>query len=241
MKRSLLALVLGLLVLLHVPLSAAIAVVQVQTGSANDVVITFGSAWGASNHVLVAVIVNSGTQTVDLTGITPTETVLHSQADVGLGLTGYVFCFPGDGADTSFTATTSGSGSARVAAIEISGGTCTEDGTSSGNTDTASPYELATDITTTQSGSILIGIIHSTSVADFTVSGSGTSVPADGTDIGTVALGQYLIAGAAGAYDTTFTSAAAESTLQVAAAVQAAGGAAPAKPKGLLTFGVGRP
>lgn len=223
-----------------VPPPFAISVVQTQTGRANDVAITFGGAWGASNHVVAAVTINAGgAQTVDLTGISVTEVVLHERIHTGGNLHGYIFCFAGDGTDTSFTATTSGSAAASVAAVEISGGSCTEDGTSQHEEDATTPYELTTDITTTQSGSFLIALIQSDSVADYTVTGGGTSLPAGSAEIGSVALGQYQIAGAAGAYDATYTSAANETSLLTAAAVQAAGGGAASGAPRLLLLGVG--
>lgn len=239
MTRIILPFILALGVVLPAPPPFAISVVQVASGRNNDVAVTFGGAWNASNHIVVVAIMNSKTQTLDLTGITPTETVLAGPIDHATeAIRAYLFCFQGDGSDTSFTATTSGSGSVAVAAVEIAGGSCTLDGSAQSTEDATSPYALTTDITTTQAGSFIIGMIHSSSVSDYTVTGSGTSEPSDGTDLGPVALGQHYIAGAAGAYDTTYTSAAAETSLLFAGAIQAAGGGA-ATPKRFMLHGIG--
>ncbi len=221
------------------PAQAAITVVQSQTGRANDLAVTFGGAWSASNHVFVVGIMNDSAQTVDLTGITPTETILHDEAFVTEGLRAYSWCFAGDGSDTSFTATTSGGASVVIVAVELAGGSCTEDGTSSASATTATTtHGLATDLSTSVDGSFILGVVHSTSVADFTTF-TGTSLPASDVEIGTLALGQYQITGVAGTYDTVYGSAANETTVLIGAAVREAvvggGGSSPNR----LLLGVG--
>lgn len=235
MMRAILPFVL-LLGLLPSPPPFAVAVVQTASGRATDPVITW-SAMGASNHVLVAMIVNNNSSTPTITGVTTTVTTLIGPSDIG-SLRGYVWCFPGDGSDTSFTVDGPGGVSESVAAVEISGGSCDPDGAfANAAADAASPYNLTTPITTSQSGSFIIGIAHSTSPSDYSASGSTTSIPADGTDIGGISLGGYVIAGAAGSYDLPFTSAAGETTSLLAAAVKAAGGSS--APKRFLTLGIG--
>lgn len=243
MRKPFVTLLLALLALIPPGLFAAspppvVAVVQEATANGNDATMTFGSAWGASNHVLVAVWQGDQVSTEDLTGISVTETVIAGPVDLS-GLRGYLFCFAGDGSDNTVVITTSGSATVRAAGIEVSGATCTEDGSEQSNTDTASPYPLTTDVTTTQDGSILFGIVRSNTAADFTASTATTSIPADGTDINGEALGGYQITTTAGAYELVFTSAAPETTVLLVGAVKAAAVVA-TKPQRLL-LGVGRP
>jgi hypothetical protein len=227
--RRLLSFVLGAL-LLAPPAQAAIAVVQVQSGALNDVVLTFASPWGASNHVLVAAVLNSGTATAALDDISVAEGVL---LDSGSGVSAnnmriYIWCFAGDGADSAVTVTTSGTTVATAAGVEISGGSCTQDGAGSSNDETGNGVDthvLTTDITTTASGSFIFAIIRSTTASNWSAGTDMTSIPADGTDIGQ-GLAEYRILGAAAAYDTPFSNDAAETSHMGAAAVQPAAVAA---------------
>lgn len=232
------ALVLLIALLWVVPAQAQISAVQTASGSGNDVAVTFGSAWGASNHIVAVVMNNADTETVSITGVSTSVTTLFANTDVG-SFNGAAFCWPGDGSDTSFTATTSGGSTVRVAAIEISGGSCTVDGTPTFDSDSTTPYNLTPLYTTTAAGSIIVGLIHSTSASNYSADTGTTSIPADGTDINGIALGGYRIAGAAGDYDLPWTSAANEtSTIVIAAVRQAVSGATPARQ---MLLGVGTP
>jgi hypothetical protein len=212
------------LLLALVPMPSAFFAIGVPqtpvTFSANDPVVSFAGA--PSGTVCVLSIQNSKTDTASITGAPAAVTTVFGPADqTSAGLRGYGWCWQGDGADNSFTVTTSGSAAARGFAIELTG-TGASDG-SSFNDGGASPITLSTDITTTGAGAILLALVHSTSVADFTSdSGNGfTSVAAGDTEIGTVALGQYKVLGAPAAYDAPFTSAAGETTLITAMAISA--------------------
>lgn len=251
MRRSCLAIALGLVLLLEAPLAAlfahapfAISVVQQTSCRGDDVTCTFPGSPNGSNHILVALYVNSKANTVGITGITPTEDVLHDAGDHPTeALRSYVFCWQADAGDTTFVATSSASGTMSVAAVEFSGGSCTEDGTSAHNPGTGTSHSAT--VTTSSSGSLLIGLVASTTVTNFTAVGGGctTGIPSSLADIAAgdnagVGVGCYGVLGAGGAYNTDFTSAASEVTLTVAAAVQAAGGGASA-PRSLLLLGVG--
>lgn len=219
-----LILVLALVATWAAPAQAAIAVVQTaSTFGNNNPVLTFGSAMGASNHILVAATVGSTAVSVDLTGITATETVLHGPVNHGTSRV-YAWCFQGDGSDT--TVTLGGAGAnIRAIGIEISGGSCTEDGTSSSNSvASTTSHALTTDVTLA-AGSILFGIVTATDAnADFTAGAGVTSVPAGNTEIESISLGGYRIEASGAAYDLPFTSTVNRDTIMVGAAVQAAGG-----------------
>ncbi len=244
--RIVLALV--LLLALASPAQAAIAFVQRAVCSGNDCTGTFPTGWTSGNVVLVASAVFGQADTFDVQGISATETVIGDIVNIGTVHGLHFRCFVVAGADigdTNFIATTSGTASQQLAAIEVSGATCTEDGADTANTDTASPYPLTTDITTTATGSILFGIIASGTASNFTadtgttgvgVSGETADIPV-GDNTG-FALGGFQIAGVAGAYEISFTSAASENTTMgafaVLAAAEAGGGS-----RNLMLLGVG--
>jgi hypothetical protein len=222
------------------PVHAAIEAVagQLATGSGDDATLTFPGAWGASNHVIVGTLLTGITNTAELTGITASEVTLHGPAqDSGGTWKLYIWCFQGDGSDNTVIVTTNASATARSAGVEISGGTCTEDGTSSSNDTTGTSHALTVDITTTQAGSFMFSMIRG-ATTNYTATGGSSPIPADGTDINGEALGAYRVLGAAGAYDADFSSTASETSYLGAAAVQPAavvGGSA----KSLMLMGVG--
>lgn len=222
------------------PAAAQISVVQVASGSGNDVAVTFGGAWGASNHIIAVIVNNNDAETVSITGVSTSVTTILANTDTGTQ-NAAVYCWPGDGSDTSFTATTSSGSQARVAAAEFSGGSCDVDGTPGLRTgDNASPYNLSPLYTTTTDGSLLIGLIISTSVSDYTVVSGTFAIPADQVDIGTIALGGYKITTTAGTYDLPFESSPDETSMFVVAAVKpASAGGTPARLRMLL--GIGSP
>jgi hypothetical protein len=234
MRRVLLALALSLLL---VPLPAArapfaVAFVRETTCSGNDSTCTFASAPAVGNCVAVAVEINDTAQTLDLTGVpgAATETVMHGPGDAN-NLRSYGYTFPGDGSDTTFVATTSGNAVARVAAAEFSGLDCSsggEDGTSVSLADNVSPYNLSPTITTSAAGSLIFGMVHGTGAMNFSGSGSTITIPSDGTEINTIALGGYYIAGAAAAgYDLPFTSSNINTHLMAFAVKASVGGVNP--------------
>lgn len=239
MRRVLLTLALCLL-LVPVPearLPFAIAVVQTASGSGDEVAVTFSGAWGASNHVVAVVANNNDSSVTSITGVSTSITTLLVNTDVGvLGISAW--CWPGDGSDTSFTASTTGGGVARVVAVEVSGAGCDVDGTPGSNADSTTPYNLSPLYTTTVDGALILGMAHSTSASDYAADTGTTAIPSDETDIGGVSLGGYRIAGAAGTYDLPFTSAVNETSILAAAAVKPAAAGATA-PRGLLTLGIG--
>lgn len=234
------------------PADAAIAAVttQVTDCSGNDCVLTFAGNWTENNVVVVGVRVNNTTNTVDLTDISETESILHGPSDSTPGNRFYLFCFVVDGtADLNVTVTTSGSASVTTLGAEFSGATCTEDGTSSGNDDSASAYELTSDVTTSVCGSMVIGLIGSSTTSNFSKNANYTALgdgghasEADyngGDDTGN-SLMQYLVTVATGTHDPTFTSAASEDAFIIGAAIQPTSACAAATGYiNLLLVGVG--
>jgi hypothetical protein len=238
--RRLLGLTLIAFVIGAVPARAAIAFVQETTNSGtNDITLTFGGAMGANNHILVLAMWSNESVTADLTSITNAEVQIAGYSDSpGVALRGSIWCFQGDGSDTTVTIDLSGGANIWAAAIEVSGGSCTEDGTDQSNDDATETYSLTTDVTTTVNGSLLVCFIKSTSVSDYAADSPLTAIPASGADIGTVALGGYVITGTAGAQDCVFSSNGVnETSFMLGAAVQAAAAASPVR--SLLTLGVG--
>lgn len=230
-----------------VPSQAAITVVQTAVNRVNDGAVTFSSGWTTGNHVVVVAIINSTTQTVSLSGINATPTPLAGPTDyVGQSIRGYAFCFPTvlDAADTAFTANSSGSGFVLVVAVEIAGGSCTQDGAEASQTTTAlTTHTIGSPTTTTATGSFVIAAIEAVSVSDFTAAtgtglgdGSATADIMGGANVG-VGLGQYFVAGAPGAQSVSFTSTVNETALVIMAAVQPAAAATPSK--SLMLLGVG--
>ena len=79
---------------------------------------------------------------------------------------------------------------------------------------------MTTDVTVTQSDSLLVGLVRSDSNANFAPGATLTQI---GTDmLGSIA--EYRILVASGTFDTTYTAAATENALLVGAAFRAAGG-----------------
>lgn len=206
----------------------AITVVQTKTllNPGADAAITFDAPWGASNHVLLAVMVYSQSVTVDITGITNAEVVLHGPtAHAGNTLNIYLFCWQGDGSDADATIDISAGVGYRTVGVEIAGGSCTEDGTSdSAQLSNIGPHTLS--ITTSQAGSFLFGAIASSSAADFTAGGTTTGIGVGDatTDVDGLMLGGYEILSGSGSATMTFTSSTSENRLMGVAAVQASGG-----------------
>lgn len=228
MRRLLLTF--GLVLLWAAPSEAAWALVggaQTQQSSGDDQTITFGVAPSASNKVLVAAAMGNETQTISLTGWAGTITTTIGPLDsAGFTIRAYLFCLTPDGADTTFVVTTSGAATAQAVAAEFTGGSCTQDGSTSSNDITgATPgteeYVLTTDITTTNAGSMLFGIVFSTTAANFA---PGTNMTQLGTDTPAGAV-EYRILVSTGTYDTPYSSAANESAMLLSAAFQPAAAA----------------
>lgn len=197
---------------------------QTATSSGDDVTITFTNPIGASNHVYLLVSIATEAQTVSITGTTLTFSTAVGPVDsAGFAIREYIFCAQGDGVDATFVVTTSGAAAALTHGIEFSGGSCTLDGTAQSNDDSDdSNYALTTDVTVTNSNSLLLGHIRSDSAANFNPGGSLTQF---GTD-GAAGSSEYRILVASGSFDTTWTSTATENALLVGAAFAAAGGGA---------------
>jgi hypothetical protein len=248
MRRALLSLFVALVALIPPGLFAAsppfaIAVVQTKTNSANDVTITMDAAPSGSNHVVFAAVMNAGSaQTFTITGTPTAVTTLQDSSNDTVNLHGFVGCFQGDGADASFTINSSGSATVRAAAVEISGGSCTETGTSRGTAQTVATSTHALGSITTTAGAFVMSFIHANSVADFTkgaLPAAAVSVPSDGSEIDTVAQGMYYINTAGGAVNLSYDSAANETTYSVGAAVEAGAAGTAKPPASLLLRGVG--
>lgn len=213
-----------------------------QSGTAvngNDSTFTFGAAPAADHKVIIGSCGTTEAQTISITGWDPGITTTIGPIDsAGDNLRCYVFCAAGDGADTAFVATTSGTMSARTMAAAFSGGSCTQDGSTqsndvSGAGGTPDEYLLSTDVTVTQTDSLLVGLMTvSTGGASYTM---GTNF----TEIGQIsgAAFQFRILTASGAFDTPFQTAAAESGLLLGAAFQSDGVAAAKCHRGLLKVG----
>jgi hypothetical protein len=205
------------------PAQAQIVVVQTPvTFSGNDPTVTFGSNWTAGNHVQVIAISSTQTDTVNITGITETETeflgpgVLSSRRAWG-------FCFEVDGSsDNDMVMTTSANASVSGYAVEVSGGTCTMDGSDIDDGDSGSNHVLDPGVTTSVCGSVVLGLIQATNTANFTADGDYVSVPLSGTDFASsTMLGEYLITTETGTYTAPFTNSS-EITSHVAFAVSPA-------------------
>lgn len=226
---------------LQTPLHAAVAFVagQETTCTGSTPTCTFPSAMGASDVVLVARMTSAATNDTP-GGTTNAFVTLHDEVLTTFHV--YVWCVRGDGSDTNFTITNSGAGGGVVAAAEFSGAdlSCTEDGTSTGRiVASTSATHGSTAITTTQTGSLVFGLIRcsTTCNADWTHTGSTTGVPASDTEIASVALGGYQVAGAAGSYTLQWNPSTSEASEIVAAAVKEASAAS--CPKTLALLGVG--
>jgi hypothetical protein len=246
MRRALLSLFVALVALIPPGLFAAsppfaIAVVQTKTNSANDVTITMDAAPSGSNHVVFAAIMNAGSaQTFTITGTPTAVTTLQDSSNDTVNLHGFVGCFQGDGADASFTINSSGSATVRAAAVEISGGSCTESGTSRGTAQTVATSTHALGSITVAAGAFMMSFIHANSVADFSKNSAfATALPSDESEIDTVAQAMYFIHTAGGAANLTYDSAANETTYSVGAAVEAGAAATAKPPASLLLRGVG--
>lgn len=212
MRRALLLLV---ACLLPAPVFAQWAPVSGQTDSTNgdDQEMAFPSPIGSGNVVIITASVVGTAQTVSITGSTfAISAVAGFPMDVGGGSNArkvYVFCGVGDGTDGTFTITTSGTANALANGQAFSGGDCTLDGTAQGNDDSDDTnYALTTDVTTSLSSSLLIGVIRSTSAASFTPGPDMTQFGSGGAQ-----ASAYRILGGAGSYDPTWTSAATEIAL----------------------------
>ena len=227
-------LVLWLVPAISIEARRAISIVQSVSEVGNDVVVTFGAAPASTNHVVIATIIQLETNTISITGWTPTVNTLMGPVDsAGFAIRAYLFCTTGDDADTSFTATTSGSNQANVFALEMSGGSCTMEDSDSNDTDPgAMAHSLTTDLTTT-AGSLVVGWLSSATGATYTKHASYTLI----ADVTAEAAAQYLIT-AGGSDDPTWTSSANEDALVLGASILAAG-VAPTCRGALSLLGVG--
>jgi hypothetical protein len=236
MRRVLLLTTIGVLLWsVPVPARRAIAIVQTAVaGSSDDVVLTFSGATSGSNVVVAGYRLSSESQTLDVQGVT--ETVLHVAALTANHEVGIV-CFVGGSA--SYTFESSQGGSVAVGGIEVSGTDgCTESGVSDDWFVNGSSPIAADAPPSVSAGDLVFGFIASGNNANFSCNGSYTCLPADGTDIGSLALGQYVVAPSGGTYDSPFTWTGTENTLMVVAGVaQAGGGGVTPCRRGLLRVG----
>lgn len=240
MRRVFLAI--ALVLWAAVPAQAAISVVAGQTayGFGNDVTITFPNPWSAGNQIVIVTVLGSTAQTTSITGVSETVSHLAGPIDnAGPSLRADAYCFVGDASDDAdFIGFTSGGGNVMVVAVEIMGGTCTEDNVESTLSATTSPYSLP--ITTTIDGSFVLAMCKASNASNYTATTGTDDIPSDGADIGGgndvgSGLGQYFVAGAAGSQPVGYTSTANETSLCLAVAVQAA----PVSSGGMLLRGIG--
>lgn len=229
-----------------VQVQAAVSVVQSCTSFGNDASCTFSAAPSSSNRVLV--VANTiEAQTLDITGFpaTPaTEAVLTGPDDSpGTNSRFYAFCFDaGDDSDTAFVVTTSTTGDAWAAGIELSGANaCASILSDEERNDTGSgtSHALTTDLTLAAAGDLALGFIFCSSVADLTPVMGFTSIPAANAEIDGDAQVGYKVAAGAGSEDPAFTSAANETCWLNGLALSATA-AAGGRPQDLLLLGVGR-
>lgn len=239
--RRLLACLLALAVLsLPATVAAAPAVVQTTTCSGDDATCTFSGAPSASNYVIVVAFIFSATQAITIDGWAGTQNTLNGPVAVSTSRA-YAFCLVGDGADTTFTVTTGAATQARTAAAEVSGldqsGGCAaverdyEDGTTTAATTHAITTDGGSALTVT-AGDFIMGLVSSTSGANFATSAPGTSIPAADAEIGGDSQAQSFNASGTSA-DPTWTSVAGETTILMAVGIKAAA-AAGTTPRGTL-------
>lgn len=249
MRRPPIHVALLLSVLLALPnvvvLQAAVAAVgntmEFTNGDATfnvDTALVFPGGAPASGHaVLVYVKIGSSSTTISLDGAPSAVTAVHDRSVNGTN-TQYIFCYVGDGADNSVTMNLSAGSNTQVAAKVFSGTDgCTETGTSSHNTTSATQtHELTTDITVA-AGSLVFGGFTCTDSACTGSAGTGvTPVGNAGGMIGSLALGGYRIEAGAGTYDLPFTTTV--NRAAVIAAVGIAAAAAAAAPTCVIGAGI---
>jgi hypothetical protein len=224
----------------HAPFAIAV-VGTTKTSTGIDQTITFDSAVTSGQHVLIMAVVYDQAGTLDLTDISVTEDiVINGDAHASQNLRLFAFCYAEDGSSDS-TVILDSSHTTRAAAVVISGGSCTLDGSASSNDETGTQHNLTVDVTVTETTSFMMGFVASTSTADFTSAGF-TPRPSDNSEIDGIAQGQYLVpTDPAGVYDVALFSAASETTIVGAFAVKAAGGGGGSAkvPAALLLRGVG--
>jgi hypothetical protein len=235
--RRLLA-VLGLALFVAAPyapvvLHAANAFVQQTSCGLNDATCTFGAAPLAANKIIILTALDNEAQTLDITGFPTAETVIVSAQDSS-GITSrfYAHCIDGgDGADTDFVATTSGTAIARVAAAEFSGmAPCASVLRDAQRNDT--------DLTTVV-GDIAMGFIHCTGVANLAAGAGYTSIPSADAEIVNNAQGEYKTA-AGVTEDTSFTSAVSEDCFLNGISLKEASVATGPPVGSLMLLGVGK-
>jgi hypothetical protein len=228
------------------PAFAQITVVQTPVAfSGDDAVATFGSNWTENNHVLILLHISNVSNNVSITGVSESVTTVVAETTYpSNGSRGYyAFCFQVDAsADNGFVASTTSTASANGIAIEVSGGTCSLDGSDAFETTSSGQIELDGGVTTSVCGSIVMGIIQAANTADFgTPDANYTSVPASETEFASsTMLGQYRITTATGTYPVPFDPVDSEQITMVGIGMQPAspcsGAAAPCY-RGLLRVG----
>ena len=223
---------------LEVALLAAVLVSETQSEAGDDVAITLGAAPTSDDRVIILTTLNSEAQTVDIINFDVAETVLYGPVDSpGFTSRSYAHCMAGNGSDTTFTVSMTGSPQSIVLVLVASGleacASILDD--SEGNDFSATTSQsLTTDLTTTQSGDLIVSSVRCTNACNFIPNGSYTQI-AD--DLGSGG-GQYLVVGGAGTYDPSSTTADAEDGFIFGLALKASGGGA-ATVKQMLLLGVG--
>lgn len=227
MRHCLLAIAL----LLGASVTAQAQVLQTFAARADDVVVAYPSPLSSGTHVVLAVHLNSKTNTLDLQDLTTSVTTLLGPVDhTTENLRGYILCYPSEAGDTDVMAHTSASAAAMVVGMEIFGGSCNQDGAGAYSENSNQAHDVASPTVTTKTGSFVVGAVASSTVSNFSVD-TGTSIQAAGAAVGDdilggnnvgVGLGQYFIAGAPGSQPVRFDSASNEFALVMMAAVKTA-------------------
>lgn len=199
-----------------VPMWAAAAFVQgdAQHVDSNDLTFTMPGTPVDGNCIVIIGSVINASQTMSITEAPSAVNDLGSWTHASAAIHQQAWSFVAASSDAVFKVHPSAAAGTRAVAAEVSGLDCaTLDGAFSSNDDNTQPQELSTDITTTAAGSFMLCFVRSSTVADFTASGSltgiGTGGGGDNTDTGGASLnglGGYQITGAAGAHDCNFTS-----------------------------------
>lgn len=214
-----------------------LSVVRTTSATGDDATVTFAAAPSASNKVIWLVNNTSLTQTISITGWATSVTTLTGPTNTA-NHRAYAFCADGDGADTTATATSSGSGNLRVVALEVSGlvacASVLDD--SAFEEITGASVALASDLTTTQAGDLIVGLTRVVAGSvNYTADASVNSVPENSAEIGTNALGGWKVAGASGAEDLIFASAPSRTSSLFAIALKATSPGAGEVPPSITT------
>jgi hypothetical protein len=208
-----------------VQLHAVITVVREGSCTGNDCTITLPGTPASGNAVLVGSFATDP-DTVALASLSVTPVTLAGPLDHSTtSLRGSLFCFLADGTADNATIQTVTSATAVAGswAIEIAGGSCTEDAAGENTNETTGGVFPDCSYTTNTDGEILFGGLISNSGANWTGGGGTTIVPSSGVEFGAGlgAMGGYRITTTTGAYQLAWDpNGASETSLVICTAVR---------------------